>query len=44
MLTFLGLFIQYGMFGAVALARIKTDSRNKLINSEIEGKLDILLN
>ncbi|KAJ1604705.1 putative secreted protein [Cryptosporidium canis] len=33
---YLGLFIQYGMFGAVALAQIKTDYRNKIINSELE--------
>ncbi|KAH8583920.1 uncharacterized protein ELE39_002678 [Cryptosporidium sp. chipmunk genotype I] len=33
---YMGFFIQYGMFGAVALAQIKTSSRNKTINSELD--------
>ncbi|OII75309.1 uncharacterized protein cubi_01830 [Cryptosporidium ubiquitum] len=33
---YMGFFIQYGMFGAVALAQIKTSSRSKVINSELE--------
>ncbi|PPS93450.1 putative Secreted Protein (HCD family) [Cryptosporidium hominis] len=33
---YMGFFIQYGMFGAVALAHIKSSSRSKIINSELE--------